>query len=205
MPRTSAFPDGHTRYGDHHLSRSAPGPVYQWRRHRLAGLSRAHHASNYSQQYNGFDLTATKRLSHKLDVPRQSDWNNYTNHAATARSPNPTAALPGVTRSFRGSRQVPGGQVARSRLVPASLARLHQPRSGYGNLTGAYIIAVGTSTLVRASSARQGYPHRFRDNVQVCARYRRRCARPDRHRIASQCLRTGSSHRQGLRFMNKVE
>ncbi|MEA2165430.1 MAG: hypothetical protein QOK37_3557 [Thermoanaerobaculia bacterium] len=120
---------------------------------------------NYSQQYNGLELTATKRLSHKWMFRGNLTWNNYTESCGAGSFANPTAALPGVTAASGGPGACPGGQVAPQSAGSGQFGNDFISAKWNANLTGAYIMPWDIN-LGASLSARQGYPAPFRDNVQ---------------------------------------
>ncbi|MEK6373958.1 MAG: carboxypeptidase regulatory-like domain-containing protein [Acidobacteriota bacterium] len=113
---------------------------------------------NYSQKFNGWEMTATKRLSHKWMLRANASLNDYTEScgadAVTGSAANPTQIL--------GS--CPGGQVAPQSAGSGAFANDFINAKWQFNLTGLYV-APWDINLGGSLTARQGYPSPLRDNI----------------------------------------
>lgn len=109
---------------------------------------------NYSQKYDGFELTATKRLSHKWMFRGNLTWNNYTESCGAGSVANPTAGIGNC----------PGGQVAPQSAGSGQFGNDFISAKWNANLTGAYIMPWDIN-LGASLAARQGYPAPFRDTI----------------------------------------
>jgi len=124
------------------LSPNVPVPVYQVLTTR----------PNYSQKYSGFELTATKRLSHNFMLRAAGSYNDYTESCGDGARRNPTPALG----------QCPGGQVAPQSAGSGAFGNDFINAKWNFDLSGLYQfpwqISLGANLF-----ARQGYPSPFRD------------------------------------------
>ena len=119
---------------------------------------------DYSQKYSGFELTATKRMSHKWMFRGNLTYNNYTESCGATAFANPTPALPGSTVVSGGPGRCPGGQVAPQSAGSGAFGNDFINAKWNLNLTGAYIMPWDIN-LGASLAARQGYPRPFRSNV----------------------------------------
>jgi hypothetical protein len=130
------------------LSTDVPTPVYRVLTNR----------ENYSQKFGGFELTATKRLSHRWMLRANASFNDYTEscgaNAQAGSAANPTQTLGAC----------PGGQVAPQSAGSGAFGNDFINAKWQFNMTGLYVapweINIGASL-----SMRQGYPAPLRDNV----------------------------------------
>jgi hypothetical protein len=130
------------------LSSDVPTPVYRVLTNR----------ENYSQKFGGFELTATKRLSHRWMLRANASFNDYTEScgasAQAGSGANPTQTLGAC----------PGGQVAPQSAGSGAFGNDFINAKWQANMTGLYVapweINIGASLSVR-----QGYPSPLRDNV----------------------------------------
>jgi hypothetical protein len=110
----------------------------------------------YSQKFSGFELTATKRMSHNWMVRANASWNDYTEDCGGkgAANGNPTQTIGAC----------PGGQVAPSSGGSGAFGGAFINAKWEANVSGVYVapwdINIGASL-----SARQGYPAPLRDTV----------------------------------------
>jgi hypothetical protein len=118
----------------------------------------------YSQKYSGFELTATKRMSHKWMFRGNVTYNNYTESCGSNAFANPTPALPGSTGVSGGPGHCPGGEVAPQSAGSGAFGNDFINAKWNVNLTGAYIMPWDIN-LGASLTARQGYPRPFRSNV----------------------------------------
>jgi hypothetical protein len=140
------------------LKPGIPVPVYRVLTNR----------AGYSQKYSGFELTATKRMSHKWMFRGNVTYNDYTESCGNDAFANPTAALPGSTVVSGGPGRCPGGVVAPQSAGSGAFGNDFINSKWNVNLTGAYIMPWDVN-LGASLSARQGYPQPFRSNVSGLA------------------------------------
>lgn len=109
---------------------------------------------DYSQKFNGLEVSATKRLSHKWMMRGSVSFNDYTESCGKNSKANPTQTLGGC----------PGGQVAPQSAGSGAFANVFISSKWNVNINGLYTLPwdfnVGASFI-----ARQGYPAPLRDNV----------------------------------------
>ena len=108
----------------------------------------------YTQKYSGFELTATKRMSHKWMVRANGSWNDFTEKCSGDANQNPTQTLGNC----------PGGQVAPQSAASGDFGDDFLSAKWQFNINGVYVgpwdINLGANL-----SARQGYPVPLRDTV----------------------------------------
>jgi hypothetical protein len=113
---------------------------------------------NYSQKFSGFELTATKRLSHKWMLRANASYNDYTEScgadAQAGVGANPSQSLGAC----------PGGQVAPQSAGSGAFGNDFVNSKWNFNLTGLFV-APWDINLGASFTARQGYPAPLRDNV----------------------------------------
>jgi hypothetical protein len=119
---------------------------------------------NYSQKYSGFEVTATKRFSHKWMFRGNFSWNDYTESCGQDSFANPTPALPTVAAASGGPGRCPGGQVAPQSAGSGAFGNDFISSKWNFNLTGLYTLPWDVS-LGASLAARQGYPSPLRDSV----------------------------------------
>ena len=109
----------------------------------------------YTQRFEGVELTATKRMSHKWMFRGNASWNSYTEQCSAEAFPNP---MPYVGNC-------PGGQVAPRSAGSGAFGNVFINSKWNFNLTGLYQLPwdfnIGASL-----SARQGYPAPYVDQVR---------------------------------------
>jgi hypothetical protein len=113
---------------------------------------------NYSQKFSGFELTATKRLSHRWMLRANASYNDYTEscgaNAQAGVAANPSQSLGAC----------PGGQVAPQSAGSGAFGNDFINSKWNFNLTGLFV-APWDINLGASLTARQGYPAPLRDNV----------------------------------------
>jgi hypothetical protein len=109
----------------------------------------------YTQRFEGVELTATKRMSHKWMLRGNASWNSYTEQCSAEAFPNP---MPYVGNC-------PGGQVAPRSAGSGAFGNVFINSKWNFNLTGLYQLPwdlnVGASL-----TGRQGYPAPWVDQVR---------------------------------------
>ena len=112
---------------------------------------------NYKQKFGGFELNATKRLSHRWMMRANASYNDYTEecgaNAQAGSFANPTQTLGAC----------PGGQVAPQSAGSGAFANDFINAKWNLNLTGLFV-APWDINLGASLSARQGYPAPLRDS-----------------------------------------
>jgi hypothetical protein len=119
---------------------------------------------NYTQQYNGVELTATKRLSHKWMMRTNFSYNNYTETCGKDSFANPTKVLPAVAAANGGPGACTGGVVAPQSAGSGAFGNDFINSKWNLNVTALYILPLDID-LGASLSARQGYPQPLRSNV----------------------------------------
>ena len=119
---------------------------------------------NYTQKFSGFELSATKRMSHRWMVRANASLNDYTEKCGTNSFANPTPSVANAAAAYGGIPACAGGQVAPTFANSGSFGGAFINAKWEANVTGVYIapwdINIGANL-----SARQGYPIPFRDTV----------------------------------------
>jgi len=109
----------------------------------------------YTQRFEGVEVTATKRMSHKWMFRGNASWNSYTEQCSDEAFPNPTPYVGNC----------PGGQVAPRSAGSGAFGNVFINSKWNFNLTGLYQLPwdfnIGASL-----SARQGYPAPYVDQVR---------------------------------------
>jgi len=109
----------------------------------------------YTQKFEGVELTATKRMSHKWMLRGNASWNSYTEHCSAEAFPNPTPYLGNC----------PGGQVVTRSAGSGAFGNVFINSKWNFNLTGLYQLPWDTN-IGASLTARQGYPSVWRDQVR---------------------------------------
>ena len=126
---------------------------------------------DYSQTYNGFEVTATKRMSRNFMVRANASYNDYTEDCGENSFANPTKGLPStgiVNGAFQAQYAGPpaciGGQIAPQSAGSGAFGNVFLSSRYNANLAALYVapwaINIGASVLYR-----QGYPNVLRDTV----------------------------------------
>jgi hypothetical protein len=136
------------------LAPGVPTPVYRVLTNR----------AGYSQKYSGFEVTATKRLSHKWMFRGNFSYNDYTESCGAGSFANPTPALPGSTVASGGPGRCPGGQVAPQSAGSGAFGNDFVSSKWNFNMTGLYVLPWDFN-LGASLAGRQGYPAPLRDTV----------------------------------------
>lgn len=119
---------------------------------------------NYSQQYSGIEVTATKRLSHKWMTRANFSYNNWTQKCGAGSFANPTKVLAGTSAAAGGPGNCPGGVVAPASAGSGAFGNDYVNAKWNVNVTALYVMPWDID-LGASLSARQGYPQPFRSNV----------------------------------------
>jgi hypothetical protein len=122
---------------------------------------------NYTQQYNGIEVTATKRLSHKWMTRANFSYNNYTESCGKDSFANPTKVLPAInagSAASGGPTACTGGVVAPQSAGSGAFGNDFINSKWNLNVTALYILPLDID-LGASLSARQGYPQPLRSNV----------------------------------------
>ena len=110
---------------------------------------------DYSQKFNGLELTATKRLSHKWMMRGSFSYNDYTESCGKNAVANPTQSLGAC----------PGGQVApNSGNGSGSFGNVYISSKWNLNLNGLYTLPWDFN-IGASFTARQGYAQPLQDRV----------------------------------------
>ncbi|MGN6184860.1 MAG: carboxypeptidase regulatory-like domain-containing protein [Thermoanaerobaculia bacterium] len=124
---------------------------------------------DYEQTYNGLEITATKRLSHKWMLRVNGSYNDYTEDCGPNAYANPTKALPSTgivngAAASAGPANCIGGQIAPQSAGSGAFGNVFINSKYNANVSGVYEapfgINVGANLLYR-----QGYPNVLRDSV----------------------------------------
>jgi len=109
----------------------------------------------YTQKFQGVELTATKRMSHKWMLRGNASWNSYTEHCSAEAFPNPSPYLGNC----------PGGQVVTRSAGSGAFGNVFINSKWNFNLTGLYQLPWDVN-IGGSLTARQGYPAVWRDQVR---------------------------------------
>ncbi|HXH38180.1 MAG TPA: carboxypeptidase regulatory-like domain-containing protein [Thermoanaerobaculia bacterium] len=109
----------------------------------------------YTQRYEGVELTATKRMSHKWMFRANASWNSYTEQCSAEAFPNPTPYLGNC----------PGGQVVTRSAGSGAFGNVFINSKWNANITGLYQLP-WDANIGASLTARQGYPSVWRDQVR---------------------------------------
>ena len=124
---------------------------------------------DYSQTYNGFEVTATKRMSRNFMVRANASYNDYTEDCGDDSFANPTEGLPSTgivngAAAYAGPPACIGGQIAPQSAGSGAFGNVFLSSRYNANLAALYVapwdINIGASVLYR-----QGYPNVLRDAV----------------------------------------
>lgn len=124
---------------------------------------------DYSQTYNGLEMTATKRMSRNWMVRVNASFNDYTEDCGADSYANPIKGLPstGIVNGaavYGGPPACIGGQVAPQSAGSGAFGNVFVGSKWNGNVSGVYAapwgINIGANLLMR-----QGYPDVLRANV----------------------------------------
>ncbi|HEY4642213.1 MAG TPA: carboxypeptidase regulatory-like domain-containing protein [Thermoanaerobaculia bacterium] len=120
---------------------------------------------DYYQKFNGLELTATKRLSHKWMMRGSVSYNDYTEHcgANAFANPTPSIALPGA--AYGGPPACAGGQVVvNSGNGSGSFGNVYISSKWNANVNGLYSLPWDIN-LGASLTARQGYAQPLQDRI----------------------------------------
>jgi len=125
---------------------------------------------NYSQKYSGFELTATKRLSHKWMFRGNFSYNDYTESCGKDSFANPTPTVAGTSAAFGGPNACPGGQLAPASAGSGAFGNDFIGSKWNFNTTALYILPWDVN-IGGSFSGRQGYASPLRDNITGFTRF----------------------------------
>jgi hypothetical protein len=124
---------------------------------------------NYSQTYNGFEVTATKRMADNWMLRVNASYNDYTEDCGEGSFANPTKGLPSTgivngAAAYGGPPACIGGQVAPQSAGSGAFGNVFLSSKYNANVAAVYIapfgINIGANLLYR-----QGYPDVLRSTV----------------------------------------
>ena len=124
---------------------------------------------DYSQTYNGFEVTATKRMSNNWMLRVNASYNDYTEDCGDNSFANPTTGLPSTgivngAAAYGGPPACIGGQIAPQSAGSGAFGNVFLSSRYNANVAGLYAapwgINIGANLLYR-----QGYPNVLRDAV----------------------------------------
>jgi TonB-dependent receptor-like protein len=123
----------------------------------------------YTQNYNGLEVTATKRLSHNWMFRANATYGDYKEKCSGGAFANPTQVLNGDARgssaaSTGGPVRCQSGQVAPQSAGSGAFGNDFVSAKWSFNVTGVYIFPWDIN-LGANLNARQGYPAALRDQV----------------------------------------
>lgn len=124
---------------------------------------------DYTQTFNGLELTATKRMSNDWMMRFNASYNDYTDDCSGDSFANPTPALnsTGIVNgaaAFAGAPACAGGQVAPQSAGSGAFGNVFVNSRWSMNLNGVYVFPWDIN-LGASFNARQGYPAVYRENV----------------------------------------
>jgi hypothetical protein len=119
---------------------------------------------DYSQKYSGFELTATKRLSHKWMFRGNFSYNDYTESCGKDSFANPTPTVAGTSAALGGPNACPGGQLAPASAGSGAFGNDFIGSKWNFNTTALYIMPWDVN-IGGSFSGRQGYAAPLRDNI----------------------------------------
>ena len=161
---------GGTFNGNGHTVTTGTTPVYQLKAGIAAPLfSVITNRPDYTQEYNGFEVTATKRMSNDWMLRFNASYNDYTEDCGSDAFANPTHGLPstGIVNGASGYAGAPaciGGQVAPQSAGSGAFGNVFLNSKYNANLSSVYVapweINIGANLIYR-----QGYPFVLRDDV----------------------------------------
>jgi hypothetical protein len=121
---------------------------------------------NYKQTYNGFEVTATKRMSHQWMLRVNASYNDYKEDCGEGSFANPTPALPSTglingAAAQAGPANCLGGLIAPQSAGSGAFGNVFLNSKWNTNFSAVYVapwdINIGANLL-----ARQGYPNVYR-------------------------------------------
>jgi hypothetical protein len=115
---------------------------------------------HYSQTFNGLELTATKRLSHKWMLRGNISWNDWKEHSGAGSFYDPTPVL--LTSGYCGGNC--NGSVAERSQGSGNFGNVFINSKWTVNMTGLYQLPWDFS-LGASLTARQGYPQALQEEV----------------------------------------
>jgi Carboxypeptidase regulatory-like domain len=124
---------------------------------------------DYSQSYNGFEVTATKRMARNWMLRVNASYNDYTEDCGADSFANPTKALASTgivngAAAYGGAPACIGGQLAPQSAGSGAFGNVFLSSKYNANVAGVYVapwgINVGANLLFR-----QGYPDVLRSTV----------------------------------------
>jgi hypothetical protein len=120
---------------------------------------------DYSQKFNGLELTATKRLSHKWMMRGSVSYNDYKEDCGANSSANPTPSLSLPGAAYGGPAACAGGQVVQNAgSGSGAFGNVYINSKWNANLNGLYSLPwdfnIGASL-----TARQGYAEPLQDRI----------------------------------------
>jgi len=117
----------------------------------------------YSQKYDGVELTATKRMSHRWMMRANASWNNWTQNCSAEAFPNPTQYVTGV-----GTAGCTQGQVVQRSAGSGAFGNVFINSRWNANVTSLYQLPLDFS-VGATFTARQGYPDVLRQRFSVAS------------------------------------
>jgi Carboxypeptidase regulatory-like domain len=124
---------------------------------------------DYKQTYNGFEVTATKRMSRNWMMRVNASYNDYTEDCGANSFANPTTGLPSTgivngAAAYGGPAACVGGQIAPQSAGSGAFGNVFLSSRYNANVAGLYVapwdINIGANLLYR-----QGFPNVLRDTV----------------------------------------
>lgn len=124
---------------------------------------------DYTQTYNGVELTATKRMSNDWMMRFNASYNDYTDDCGENAFANPTPQLnsTGIVNGFPAAAGAPrcaGGQIAPQSAGSGAFGNVFINSKWNFNLSGLYVAPFGINVGANLF-ARQGYPAVLRDTI----------------------------------------
>jgi hypothetical protein len=162
-----AFTAGGTYAGQFYTVTVPTVQVYQLK----AGLANPNFSvitnrPNYKQTYNGFEVTATKRMSHQWMLRVNASYNDYKEDCGEGSFANPTPALPSTglingAAAQAGPANCLGGLIAPQSAGSGAFGNVFLNSKWNTNVSTVYVapwdINIGANLLMR-----QGYPNVYR-------------------------------------------
>ncbi len=124
---------------------------------------------DYSQEYNGVEVTATKRMSRNWMLRVNGSYNDYTEDCGDGAFANPTKGLPSTgivngAAAYAGAPACVGGQFSPQSAGSGAFGNVFLNSKYNANIAAVYVapwaINIGANLLYR-----QGYPNVFRADV----------------------------------------
>jgi hypothetical protein len=145
-------------------------PVYQLK----AGLLTPNfgvitNRSDYTQTFNGLELTATKRMANNWMMRFNASYNDYKDDCGSDAFANPTSGqnstgIVNGVNTYGGPANCPGGQIAPQSAGSGAFGNVFLHAKWNTNINGLYLfpwnIALGANFM-----ARQGYPAVLRETI----------------------------------------